>query len=558
MSIHSQYEPVKIPEVDIWDFIFENERREFKREKPIYISAQTKRHYTWSETEAAALKFGATLIRLWDWRKGDVLGLFSPNCIDSPAIVFGTLWSGGTISAANPAYTVDELAFQLKDSHAKALVTQLAYLDVATKAAQIVGIPKDRIILIGDDLDTTDQFKHFSLCDNMCFKVPKCQKPTIDPKRDLALLAYSSGTTGRPKAVMLSHENLVANLLQIQATDEGNLKPTGGDDDHGDKILATVPYFHVYGFSFLILTPAYRGLTTVVMSKYDQKGFLDAVQSFRPTYAALVPPIILQLAKSPLVDTYDISSLKMVMCGAAPLTRELIEELYQKHKLPVRQVYGLSETSPVALVQRWHNCRDKPGSVGTLLPNMTAKFCDEEGIEIAPGQTAELYLRGPNVFLGYLNNRPGTSACLDEGGWFRTGDIGHVDQGGNFFITDRAKELIKYNGFQVAPAELEGILLDHPNIMDAAVVGIYSKEHVSELPRAYVVLAHGVGKTQDEAQEICWWLEKRVAPHKRLRGGVRFVDEIPRNPSGKILRRKIRARLNEDGNSRDETTAAKL
>lgn len=189
---------------------------------------------------------------------------------------------------------------------------------------------------------------------------------------------------------------------------------------------------------------------------------------------------------------------------------------------------------------------------------MTAKFCDEEGIEIAPGQTAELYLRGPNVFLGYLNNRPGTSACLDEGGWFRTGDIGHVDQGGNFFITDRAKELIKYNGFQVAPAELEGILLDHPNIMDAAVVGIYSKEHVSELPRAYVVLAHGVGKTQDEAQEICWWLEKRVARHKRLRGGVRFVDEIPRNPSGKILQRKIRARLNEDGNSRDETTAAKL
>ncbi|CAI7671829.1 unnamed protein product [Penicillium palitans] len=555
MSIQSQYEPVKIPEVDLWDFIFENEGRQFPGDKLIYISAQTKRHYTWSETKAAGLNFGATLHRLWDWKKGDVLGLFSPNCIDSPAIVFGTLWSGGTISAANPAYTVDELAFQLKDSHAKALVTQLACLDVATKAAQIAGIPNDRIILIGDDLDTTDQFKHFSVHSNMRFEITHCQKPTIDPKRDLALLAYSSGTTGRPKAVMLSHENLVSNLLQIQATDEGNLNPTGGDNDHGDKILATVPYFHVYGFSFLILTPAYRGLTTVVMSKYDQKGFLDAVQSFRPTYGILVPPIILQLAKSPLVDAYDISSLKMVMCGAAPLTRELIQELYQRHKLPVRQVYGLSETSPVALVQRWHNCRDNPGSVGTLLPNMTAKFCNE-GIEIAPGQTGELYLKGPNVFLGYLNNRTGTTACLDDSGWFRTGDIGHADQGGNFFITDRAKELIKYNGFQVAPAELEGILLDHPNIMDAAVVGIYSKEHVSELPRAYVVLAHGVGKTHNEAQEISLWLEKRVAPHKRLRGGVCFVDEIPRNPSGKILRRMIRARLNENGMSRD--TAAKL
>lgn len=189
---------------------------------------------------------------------------------------------------------------------------------------------------------------------------------------------------------------------------------------------------------------------------------------------------------------------------------------------------------------------------------MTAKFCDEEGIEIAPGQIGELYVKGPNVFLGYLNNHTGTSACLDEDGWFSTGDIGHVDQGGNFYITDRAKELIKYNGFQVAPAELEGVLLDHPNIMDAAVVGVYSKDHVSELPRAYVVLAPGIGKTQNEAQKIVLWLEKRVAPHKRLRGGVRFVDEIPRNPSGKILRRMIRARFSEGASLRNEITGAKL
>ncbi|KAJ5355954.1 hypothetical protein N7517_010563 [Penicillium concentricum] len=558
MPIESQYEPIQIPDGDLWDFIFENERRQFPGEKPIYIHAQTKRQYTWSDTKAAALEFGAALQRLWDWKKGDVLGLFSPNCIDSPAIILGALWAGGTVSPANPSYMVDELAFQLKDSRAKALVTQLACLEVATKAAQIAGIPKDRIILIGDLSDTTSKFKHFSLYNDMRFEGPMCQKPLIDAKTDLGLLAYSSGTTGRPKAVMLSHENLVANLLQIEATDEGNLKPTGGDDNHGDKILATVPYFHVYGFALLILTPAYRGITTVVMSKYDQKEFLDAVQSFRPTYATLVPPIILQLAKSPLVDAYDISSLKMVMCGAAPLTRELIEELYQKHTLPVRQVYGLSETSPVALVQRWHNCRERPGSAGTLPPNMRARFCDEEGIEISPGQTGELYLQGPNVFLGYLNNQKETLTCLDENGWFRTGDIGHVDQDGNFYITDRAKELIKYNGFQVAPAELEGLLLDHPNILDAAVIGVYSKEHVSELPRAYIVLAPGAGKTHDEAQNIALWLQKRVAPHKRLRGGVRFVDEIPRNPSGKILRRMIRARLNGSRSSMDGTTGAKL
>lgn len=264
MPIESQYEPVQIPKVDLWDSIFENRTREFPVEKrkfstpsrkirvtnillAIYVNAQTKRQYTWSDTKAAALEFGTSLQRLWDWKKGDVLGLFSPNCIDSPAIVLGTLWAGGTVSPANPAYTVDELAFQLKDSRAKALVTQLAYLNVATKAAQITGIPEDRILLIGDALDTSGKFKHFTLYRDMRFKGPQCQRPTIDPKRDLALLAYSSGTTGRPKAVMLSHENLVANLLQIQTTDEGNLKPTRGDDDQGDKVLATVPYFHVYG-----------------------------------------------------------------------------------------------------------------------------------------------------------------------------------------------------------------------------------------------------------------------------------------------------------------------
>lgn len=171
---------------------------------------------------------------------------------------------------------------------------------------------------------------------------------------------------------------------------------------------------------------------------------------------------------------------------------------------------------------------------------MTAKFCDENGVEVSLGQTGELFLKGPNVFCGYLNDHVGTLDCLDENGWFRTGDIGHIDEKGNFYITERAKELIKYKGFQVAPAELEGLLLGHPDIMDAAVIGIFSEQHVSELPRAYVILAPGVRKCQNEAEAIVAWLGERVAAYKKLRGGVHFVDEIPRNPSGKILRRMIR------------------
>lgn len=344
----------------------------------IYVDARTKRQYGWSDTKNAALDFGTSLQRLWGWKKSDVLGVFSPNCVDFPAIVLGAIWAGGSVSLANPAYTTEELSFQLQDSRAKALVTQVAYLDVSTKAAQMAGIPKDRILLIGDELDPAATFKHFSSYHNMRFKYPQYKKAPIDPKRDICLLAYSSGTTGRSKAVMLTHENLVANQLQIEATDAGNLTSIGGYDYNEDKILATIPYYHVYGtytrpllrrmplmtkkgFSFLVLMPAYRGITTVVMSKFELQSFLDAVQIFRPTYATQVPPIILQLTKSAIVDAYDISSLKMLMCGAAPLTRELIEELYQKRNLPVRQVYGLSETSPVALVQVGCFCCSQSG-----------------------------------------------------------------------------------------------------------------------------------------------------------------------------------------------------
>lgn len=320
-------------------------------------------------TKCTALDFGAGLQKLWGWQKGDVLGIFSPNCIEYPAIVLGAIWAGATVSPANPAYTAEELSFQLIDSGARALVTRVAYLEAATRAAQMAGIPSDRVLLIGDELHLTGAFNHFSSYYNMRSKFPEVRKPPIDPKKDICLLAYSSGTTGRPKAVMLTHENLVANQLQIQATDEGNLASTGGHDNNGDKIMAVVPYYHVYGiiprrrpssgnfanyrkgFSLLILMPVYRGLTTVVMNKFELQGFLNAVELFRSTYALLVPPIILQLAKSAIVDASDISSLKMLMCGAAPLTQELIDELYRKRKLPVRQVYGLSETSPVALVQ---------------------------------------------------------------------------------------------------------------------------------------------------------------------------------------------------------------
>lgn len=297
-----------------------------------------------------------------------------------------------------------------------------------------------------------------------------------------------------------------------------------------------------------------RGLEMVVLPKFDLERFCALVQQHKITFSYVVPPVLLGLSKHPIVDKYDLSSIRMVNSGAAPLTRELIEALNKRIRMPVKQGYGLSETSPTTHTQPWDEWDKTIGSVGKMLPNMRAKFLDESGSEVPVGQTGELALAGPNIFAGYLNKPELTKEAFTEDGFFKTGDIGHLDKEGNFYITDRVKELIKYKGFQVAPAELEGYLVDHPLVDDAAVIGVHSEEHASELPRAYIVVSSSGKEDDATAQEIIKFIEGKVAAHKRLRGGVRFVKEIPKSPSGKILRRVLK----EDAKKEAQSPKAKL
>jgi 4-coumarate--CoA ligase len=285
------------------------------------------------------------------------------------------------------------------------------------------------------------------------------------------------------------------------------------------------------------------------MPKFDLEDFCKFIQEIKVTFAYVVPPIVLLLSKHPTVDKYDLSSIRMMNSGAAPLTRELVEAVHSRLGLRVKQGYGLSETSPTTHTQPWEDWNRTIGSVGKLLPFQTAKYMSADEKEMAVGEVGELWIKGPNVFKGYLNNPEGTAHALTADGYFKTGDVGYQDKDGNFYITDRVKELIKYKGFQVAPAELEGILVSHPGIDDVAVIGVYDKDQASELPRAYVVPKGGLGKGEKEAQEIIEWLGAKVAHHKKLRGGVWFVDEIPKSISGKILRRllKVKAQEEEDG-----------
>lgn len=317
------------------------------------------------------------------------------------------------------------------------------------------------------------------------------------------------------------------------------------------------------GLTCMVHAGIYNGVATVVMPKFDIEQFCVHVQNFKITYTFVAPPVVLLLGKHPVVDKYDLSTLRMMNCGAAPLTRELVETTSARIKVGIKQGYGLSETSPTTHMQPWHEWDKTIGSVGKLLGNMEAKYMttpedDSEPKEVPVGQVGELYMRGPNIFLGYHKNQKATEGCLSADGWFRTGDVGFQDKNFDFYITDRVKELIKYKGFQVPPAELEGILVDNELIDDVAVIGIYSEEHGSEVPRAYVVRSakskSSGSSDSDEAAKIVGWIHSKVAQHKRLRGGVRFVDAIPKSVSGKILRRVLK----EQAKKEQEAPKAKL
>ncbi len=510
----------------------------------IYVDPETQRSYTYAQVKKTAIEFGKGLRGLWDWQKGDVLASYTPNSIDFPAIVWGTIWAGGIVSPANPAYNQEELAFQLKDSGAKALVTQTPFLPQAQAACKIAGIPNDRIIVLGDERAPNN--KHFTGIQNISRSTHYLRTKAKNPEKDVAFLVYSSGTTGHPKGVMLSHRNIVSNILMLSAGEAGNLSPQGGPDGKGDRLLTFLPFFHIYGLTCVVHYTLYAGLKTYVMAKFELERFCQIVQDYKIAFAYVVPPVVLGLAKSPIVGKYDLSSIRMINSGAAPLTHEIVDALFTARGLKVKQGYGLSETSPTTHTQPWEDWQRTVGSIGRLLPNQVAKFVGPDEKELPAGETGELYIKGPNVFLGYLNNEAGTKNALTDDGFFRTGDIGHMDKEGNFYITDRAKELIKYKGFQVPPAELEGVLASHPDIDDVCVIGIYDASQATEVPRAYVVPRKGVPGTPETEKKIVDWMATKVAGHKKLRGGVKFIDAVPKTVSGKILRRVLKEQAKAD------------
>ena len=515
MIFKSPHPDVAVPDVTLHEFVLRGAAA--LGDKPALVDAASGRSLSYAALAAGVSRVAAGLAAR-GFRPGDVLGLFMPNAPEFALAFHGTLTAGGVVTTINSLCTVQDAAFQLRDARARLLVTVPAFMDRAAPVAQQLGI--EEVFVIGSARGATP----FAALLEQDAPVPRV---SIDPATHLAALPYSSGTTGFPKGVMLTHRNLVANLLQT-------------DPVHTiveqDRVIAVLPFFHIYGMQVVLNLALWRGATLVTMPKFDLEPFLGALQQYRITRAFVVPPLVLALAKHPAVDGYDLSSVSRMMSGAAPLDAALETACARRVGCRLIQGYGLTEASPVTHANPDEPGKAKPGTVGLLLPNTQCRVVDPTtGADLGLEEDGELLIRGPQVMRGYLNNPEATAATLDADGWLHTGDIGRVDADGYFTIVDRLKELIKYKGFQVPPAELEAVLRTHPAVADAAVIPMPDDE-CGEVPKAFVVLK---GETSPAA--LLAYVAEHVAPYKKIRV-IELIDAIPKSPSGKILRRLLKER----------------
>ena len=512
MIIKGPYPDVEIPETALTPLVLR--RVNELPYKPALIDGPSGRTITYSQL-ADLIAIVAHNLKQRGFKKGEVFGILSPNCPDYAVVFHAVATLGGIVTPINPLYTKHEITHQLKDAGARFLVTIPMFMQKAREAADDAGI--EELFVFGEAEGATPYSS--LLVDN-----GRAEQVEIDPREDLITLPYSSGTTGLPKGVMLTHHNLVANIRQMEGLCYFF---------ETDTLICVLPMFHIYGLVVVLNMGLYTGATIVTMPRFELESFLKAAQDYDVSLAHLVPPIVLALSKHPVVDNYRLPKLRTIFSGAAPLGEDLTKACMERLGCSVRQGYGMTETSPVT-----HSSPAPPqiikfGSVGVPAPNTECKIVDLETGEALPsGQRGEVCVRGPQIMKGYLNKPDATAQTIDTDGWLHTGDIGYADEDGHFFIVDRAKELIKYKGLQVAPAELEALLVTHPCVADAAVIPCPDEE-AGEVPKAIIVL-----RQASEPEAIMEFVAERVAPHKRIRY-VEFVDTIPKSASGKILRRVL-------------------
>ncbi|KDR75730.1 hypothetical protein GALMADRAFT_248391 [Galerina marginata CBS 339.88] len=544
---------------------------------PAFIDAATGTTLSRAQLKSLALSLGYGLKNHQSLlsKRGDTILIYSPNSLAWPVVLFGAVAAGLRCTLANSAYNARELAFQYTDSKAKIIFTSEDNVATVRQTLKDLGLSKSqadkRIVVMTEGLEwaggpsvpVKPELAGLLTSSNLLKlgALREEEKFEGDLANETVYLCYSSGTTGKPKGVETTHKNITSVLDIVQPAFPPLIPGV-------DCMLGILPFYHIYGAVKLVHFPFTCGAPVAIMSRFDPVQFCANVERYKITVSLIVPPVLVVLNRHPAVDQYDMSTLGFLCSGAAPLGAALAKQvtgrLQTRRKgkglVHLVQGYGLTETSPTTHLVPREDAERKIGSIGILLPNLEARLVvdgDGDGdIEAAEGQSGEIWIRGPTIMKGYLNNPTATANAITHDGWFKTGDIAIRDAEGYYYIVDRRKELIKYKGFQVPPAELESVLLTHPDIADTAVIGVDSVKEATELPRAYVVHANPEA-VKTEAQKVTFandvkkWIQGKVARHKFLRGGVVIIDIIPKSAAGKILRRELRDRAKEELTGRD-------
>ncbi|KAI0871294.1 hypothetical protein GGS24DRAFT_492328 [Hypoxylon argillaceum] len=536
-------------------------RLPFNKSQNPFTCGLSGRTYTHAEMRERHEMLARSLSKRMGWQPNEdtpwdkVVGLYSLNTVDYLMSSYAVHRLSGIVTPANAVYSAAELAHQLTSAGAKALFTCPSLLDNALRAAQASNIPDDKVFTL--DVPGQPRDPRFKTLDDLITEGRSL--PELEPlrwtkgqgARQVAYLCYSSGTSGLPKAVMIAHRNVIANMMQIRWYEDAGRRRNGIETQ---TQIGLLPLSHIYGLVVIASTGPYRGDGTIVLPRFELTTFFESIQKFRIRFMHLVPPIIIQMLRNPEVcSKHDLSSVRFIYTGAAPLGAETHEDMLRAFpKITVGQGYGMTETSTVVFSTAENDVM--MGTSGSLVPGTRAKLLDEEGREITEyDKRGELLIQSPSLTLGYLHNERATAEAFvwdQDGRWIRTGDVAVARKApsGNehFAVVDRLKELIKTKGHQVAPAELEAHLLTHPAVNDCTVIPV-PDENAGEVPKAFVVKSAAVaGKPDAEvAREICAHVEAHKARYKWLKGGVEFIDAVPKSPSGKILRRLLKDKEKE-------------
>ncbi|KAJ8986094.1 hypothetical protein NQ317_003389 [Molorchus minor] len=520
----------KIPNENLVEYIFKNVDNWI--EEPATTCGATGRSYSFGMLRMLINRCAQALLGHCGMKSREVVGLLLPNIPEFPIVCHGAIEAGLCVTFVNPLYTPDEIKRQFENAGVKMIITVPLLLEVATTIGPSLPGYRSTICVGGED----DLANNVHGLQSLLTAGHESELPGINP-RELALLPYSSGTTGLPKGVMLSHYNLVGNL--VQGDNPAIINPiTKNGGRH--KALTVLPFFHIYGFNGIMNICLKDGCHIITIPRFSPEDYVKALVTYKPTMLFVVPSLLMFLATHPAVTADHLASVEQVQSGAAPLTEGLLQKFREKITRPdviIRQGYGMTESSPVTFCMPRLTPPSKIGTIGIPYPGTEAKIISLiNGETLGTHQSGELLVRGPQVMMGYLNNEQATAETIDEDGWLHTGDVAYYDEDCYFYVVDRCKELIKVKGNQVSPTELENLILDIEGIVDAAVVGI-PDTLAGEVPRAYVVRKSGLNINEEDIQRL---VNSKVTHYKKLVGGVKFIESIPRNPSGKILRNELK------------------